>query len=158
MQWQRRQSTHQQDTPGLVKDQGKTPQGGKPFEIILQLDCHKMFSREYNEPNTISSNNPITFRNMFPTSKYIIGSFSYLWSTMVNFSQQSNFNQTSQSHGGVVRATEGFQSLPWAYKPTIVVEFSLWRANNYNPETLKQMQASNPIISDLCELLLSSQP
>jgi len=29
---------------------GKNPRWGKPFEILLVLDCHKMFNREYNEP------------------------------------------------------------------------------------------------------------
>ena len=32
---------------------GKNPSRGKPFEILLLLDCHKMSNREYNEPNTI---------------------------------------------------------------------------------------------------------
>ena len=41
-------NTSTRDTD-LVKDQGKTPWGGKPFEILLLLDCHKMLRREYNE-------------------------------------------------------------------------------------------------------------
>ena len=35
--------------------EGETPQAGKSFETLLSLDCHKMFNRENNEPNTISS-------------------------------------------------------------------------------------------------------
>jgi len=50
--------------------QGKNPLWGKPFVILLLLDCHKMFNGEYNEPNTKSSSkiNPTTFINMCPTS------------------------------------------------------------------------------------------
>ena len=33
------------ETTGLVKDQGKTPLGGKPFEVFFLLDCHKMFQQ-----------------------------------------------------------------------------------------------------------------
>lgn len=35
---------------------GKNPARGKPFEIILLLDCHKMFKKEHNEPSTILFN------------------------------------------------------------------------------------------------------
>ena len=61
MQWQRRQSTHQQGTLGLVKGRGKTPLRGKPLEILLLLDCHKMFSREYNESKSINNNQSQSF-------------------------------------------------------------------------------------------------
>jgi len=41
----------------------ENPIRGTPFEILLLLYCHKMFNKEYNEPNKKSSNkiNPKTF-------------------------------------------------------------------------------------------------
>ena len=35
---------------------GKNPQGGTPFEILILLDFHKMFSKDYNEPTSINKN------------------------------------------------------------------------------------------------------
>lgn len=40
------------ETSGLVEDQGKTAQGGKPFQILLliRLSLNVSEKREYNDP------------------------------------------------------------------------------------------------------------
>jgi len=49
------------ETPGLVRDQGKTPQEGKPFQILLliRLSLNVSAKRE--------NNNPIVYTQDYPT-------------------------------------------------------------------------------------------
>lgn len=80
-----------QDKPRLVKDRGKTPQGGNRFKFFFLLDFHKMFTREYNKPIQQSKSN-FDYPNRKTNIQPIMSLNSQLWSIIkvYNFVQVNN--------------------------------------------------------------------